>query len=83
MTKRKDLQPQPDNFIPETNEIESLNLDSLDVEELERRLEMSTGDMVSAAWICGTNDNTCQPVCGTNNPCSPVVSVPIDIPPAE
>lgn len=39
------------------NEIVSLNLETLDVEELERRLEMSTGDMVTAAWVCGTNDN--------------------------
>ena len=38
-------------------EISSLNLDALDVEELERRLEMATGEMTSAAWICGTNDN--------------------------
>ena len=39
------------------NEITSLNVEALDVEELERRLEMATAEVSAAAWICGTNDN--------------------------
>lgn len=38
-------------------EITSLNVEALDVEELERRLEMATAEVSAAAWICGTNDN--------------------------
>lgn len=72
-----------DKLIPDTAEITNLNVESLDVEELERRLEMATGEVATAAWICGTNENTCQPVCGTNEVCSPVASVPIDTVAAE
>ena len=71
--------PNKETLIHDTAEITSLNVEALDVEELERRLEMATGEMASAAWICGTNENTCQPVCGTNSPCSPVVEVPIEV----
>lgn len=68
---------------PDTTEITSLNAEALDVEELERRLEMATGEVATAAWICGTNDNTCSPVCTTNETCSPVASIPIDTVAAE
>ena len=68
-----------DKIAPDTNEITSLNVEALDVEELERRLEMAAADVSAEAWICGTNDNTCSPVCTTNNPCSPVVKVPIEV----
>lgn len=54
-------------------EIASLNLDALDVEELERRLEMASAEVSSAAWICGTNDNHPPPSCTCN-----VVTPPVD-----
>ncbi|CAM2064769.1 hypothetical protein SCOR_05310 [Sulfidibacter corallicola] len=47
-------------------EIESLNLDELDVEELERRLEMSSalGSISTAALWCGTD---CGVNCGVDD----------------
>ena len=68
-----------DKIAPDTTEITSLNVESLDVEELERRLEMATGEMTTAAWICGTNENTCNPVCTTNS----IVASPVDTEGAE
>jgi hypothetical protein len=46
-------------------EISSLSLDSLDVAELEARIELA-----SAATDCGCNGG-CQGNCGTNNVCKP------------
>lgn len=42
-----------------TTEMEPLNLDDLDVEELERRLELATA---FPSWCCTVND-TCQSKC--------------------
>lgn len=59
------------NFEEINCEIESLNLDDLDVEELERRLEMSTG--VGGNLVDGSGDDggggggSCDTnVCGAN-----------------
>ena len=43
--KTKNIQP----------EIENLNLDEIDVEELEKRLELAAA--ATAVWICGIYDN--------------------------
>jgi hypothetical protein len=37
------------------SEIENLNLDEIDVEELEKRLELAAA--ATAVWICGIYDN--------------------------
>lgn len=53
-------------------EIEVLNFDDLDVEELERRLDMAiVGGATVDAWICGIdacgcNSNTCSTQCAAN-----------------
>jgi hypothetical protein len=67
--------------LDEICEIECLNLDDLDVEELERRLEMSvaphleecTSDSGGGGGGCGTNCSTnicvalCTNLCGCNS----------------
>ncbi|MBD2620896.1 hypothetical protein H6G48_04015 [Microcystis flos-aquae FACHB-1344] len=40
-------------------EIENLNLDEIDVEELEKRLELAVA--TEAVWICGIFDNELPP----------------------
>ncbi|CAM2064768.1 hypothetical protein SCOR_05305 [Sulfidibacter corallicola] len=47
-------------------EIENLNMDDLDVEELERRLEMSSalGTVTTAALWCGAD---CGNLCGVDD----------------
>jgi hypothetical protein len=52
--KTKNIQP----------EIENLNLDEIDVEELEKRLELAAA--ATDVWICGIYDN--QPPAVENNP---------------
>lgn len=55
-------------------EIESLNVDQLDVEELEQRIELSTGVPTEMGWTCDcdgncTNCQHCSTLCtcdGTN-----------------
>ena len=39
---------------PVASEMESLNVDELDIEELERRLELSSGILDPEVWVCGT-----------------------------
>ncbi len=55
----------------EFNEIASLNSENLDVEELERRLELATtvGDLMDVDWVCNDHHH-----CATL--CSVVYSVP-------
>lgn len=48
----------PENSLVPMPEIVSLNIDDLDVEELERRLELSIG--LAVATSCGVN------ICGIN-----------------
>jgi hypothetical protein len=52
--KTKNIQP----------EIENLNLDEIDVEELEKRLELAAA--ATDVWICGIYDN--QPPAEEDNP---------------
>jgi hypothetical protein len=53
-------------------EIENLNLDEIDVEELEKRLELAVA--TTSAWLCGANcDQACVgkcqlSACGVNLP---------------
>jgi len=51
--KTKNIQP----------EIENLNLDEIDVEELEKRLELAVA--TTSAWLCGAN---CDQACGVKLP---------------
>lgn len=46
------------------DEIESLNVDDLDIEELERRIELASAmPMLPDGWICGAD---CGSACGAN-----------------
>jgi hypothetical protein len=42
-------------------EMESLNADDLDIEQLERRIELAGLSMDPMAWVCGADGN-----CGVN-----------------
>jgi hypothetical protein len=54
------------------DEIESLNVDDLDIEELERRIELSSAAPIDpGVYDCGTN---CGANCGTNT-----IKVPIGL----
>jgi len=46
----------------EVFEIESLNIDQLDVEELEQRIELSAGVPTEMGWVCSC-DNECNGLC--------------------
>jgi len=58
----------------EVFEIESLNVDQLDVEELEQRIELATGVPTEMGWVCDCDGNCtlcqhCTTLCtcdGTN-----------------
>ena len=64
MNEKKDLNPtQP----LEAFEIESLNIEDLDVQELERRLELAAGLPLDMGWTCDCDNHTCSPDCGCNN----------------
>ena len=70
----------------ESAEIASLNLDALDIEELEQRLELAAADLGAAAWICGTDGNDgggCNVVCYCNtvDGCPALLNCPVDVMP--
>jgi hypothetical protein len=57
---------------PNSNEMVSLNIDSLDVEELEHRLELAAGGAIGPyAWVCGVDVSLCgvDDVCGVDDNC--------------
>lgn len=49
------------------DEVESLNIEDLDVEELERRIEMAAALPSAMGWICSCDNKLCD-----NNVCSSV-----------
>lgn len=52
-------------------ELESLNIEDLDVEELERRIEMSAAMPTAMAWVCSCesgklcDNNVCSEICSS------------------
>jgi hypothetical protein len=67
---KKDPTPKQDLVV---NEVTSLNLNDLDVEELERRVELALGGVHALCFIdlcyincCGCNGTNCTADCGTN-----------------
>lgn len=47
-----------------SSEIESLNVDELDIEELEHRIELASTSPDPFGWICGVDINCPQLQCG-------------------
>ena len=47
-----------------SSEIESLNVDELDIEELEHRIELASTSPDPFGWICGVDINCPQLTCG-------------------
>jgi hypothetical protein len=57
-------------------EIESLNIEELDVEALESRMELAAANLADMAWMCGTDTCDCNGLwcsadtCGCNVYCA-------------
>jgi hypothetical protein len=49
-----------EDFAPDLMEIESLNIENLDVEELERRIELASGMPIDLGLWCDCNGNSCS-----------------------
>jgi hypothetical protein len=62
----KDLEKQETRLMLEAFEIECLNIENLDVEELEQRLELTSGAVTPMGWICDCDHYTCPSFCGCN-----------------
>lgn len=50
-------------------EIESLNVEDLDVEALESRMELAAANLTDLAWMCGTDTCGCNVYCAIDCNC--------------